>query len=661
MTALALAPYESWSFRVAWPSHPDDPAPVWVDETARVDGTITVTEGRADYNSTIRVSQLSVALRNHDQRFTPGNRLSPLWPNVKPARRCQLVDRVGSEEITIFDGFIALPEIVEWKKSDTTAPREQLFNLTAVDRMGRLDRARPFVSTLGAAVTGGATNQLVHYAPLNDQEAPARLRNGGALAVERGVLNAFGQTVPAMDELVQLGQGGSPRGDDITGTLFTPQVGGSGDEFTGHYGYLEAQLPTPLVLATGEVLTLAIWVSVTQTTAEDMGLAHPAVNLLGATISTSARIDYYTPTTGERERRWRFLLTTADGWGSGGAIDGPSVQFDRFTFLAARLQLAAAQELWVDGSVTSGSNSGTPPASATFTRLRVGQAFAGTISHVQVYKSDAAGDYSATIHADQLTVGRHGLARQRVDERIATIAGYAGVPAADLHLDRASAIMPVARLAGRRPGDLLRDAAAADNGQILAHGDGHLTFLTRGRRYNPPLAATVQLTWLEEVAWRTDPPVNVADVGTTAGFEGHAVDPASVHEFGEYAPDLPTLDTAVDLDAANLAAHTVRYGQEPRQRPSRLVCQLRGGTSDLIRGTVLRREIGDRVHLAGLPANAPEGADMFHLEGMQHQVSSFGHRVTWYTGPVVGSIPGTPDPLPKVGAAKVRHNTTITY
>lgn len=647
---MAPVPYETWKFRVAWQSHPDDPAPIWTDETARVDGAISITEGRSDYNSTIQTSQLQAALRNHDQRYTPGNRTSPLWPHVKPAKRCQVTDLVGNEEVSIFDGFIELPEITTWQKSDTAAPREQTFALSAVDRMGRLDRARPFASTLGAHILGQRNPTLVAYWSLVEDDRPAVDQLSAWPLKEVKLTSSLTATEGVAG--IGYGQGTGPRADDGAAALFTASTDGSST--VQSLSLVATRNETVLWnLAAGQTITAVVWVHMDWTRDETV-LALSILTDDGLVVVTRQATD-----SGLTEGQWRTSKPIGDLTGntSSGAQAASLMAYPvavQFGYDPNTL------ELWVEDEAFTATLSGTlSPTPLPIRNVTVG-ALEGSLSHLQVYVGDPAAFTIADLAA-QVEAGRHGLANQRVDERIETIAGYAGISADDLHLDRASAIMPIARLAGRRPGDVLRDAAAADNGLILAHGDGHLTFLGRGRRYNPPLAATVQLTWLEEVAWRTDPPTNVADVSTTEGFEGHAVDTASVEEFGEYAPSLPQLDTAVDVDAANLAAHTVRYGNQPRQRPSRLVFQLRGGTSDEIRGAVLRREIGDRVHLDGLPANAPEGADQFHLEGMVHQISSFGHRVTWYTGPVVGSIPGTPDPLPKVGAAKVRHNTTITY
>lgn len=644
--------YESWKFRVAWQSHPDDPAPIWTDETSRVDGEIVVTEAREDYGTDVQPSQLIAALRNHDQRFTPGNWQSPLWPNVKPKRRCQVTDLVGSEEVSVFDGNIELPEITQWQKSDEDAPRDQTITITAVDRMGRQDRARRFASTLAAHIEANGDGTLSAYWLLADSGHPIRARVGGRrLHAERSTSTQVPVSGAAQ---ILFNQGAGPRADDVTPLALTSATDGAVTTLE----YLALSINPSGVstelwsLEAGQTITIVVWVHPDWTRDESVTV----ISLL--TDDGLVDLSRLSTSSGTAPGQWRVSKPVGDLTGNVASDD----QAASFTAYPIAIQFGYdpnTLELWVaeDQNVAtlSGTLSPTPLAIRDVT-LRM---YEGSLSHLQVY----VGDPDAFTFADftaQLAVGREGLAGQRVDERIETIAGYSGVPADSLDLDKASAIMPVALLAGRRPGDVLRDAAATDNGQMVT-SNGNLAFLGRARRYNPPLAATVDLTWLQELAWRTDSPTNVADIITSLGYEGHAIDEDSVEEFGEHALDPPTLDTACDADAQNLAEWTVHHGKQPRQRCSRLTFQLRENTSETIRQTVLSRRLADMVHLSGLPTNAPEGADRFHIEGREHRLSFAGHRVTWFTGPVFGDIAGVPQPYPLVDESWVTDTTLIPF
>ncbi len=69
---------------MAFGANPDgDPATwTWTDVSAYVRGTVTITKGRADFAQTADATRMSFTLNNTDGRFTPGNPLSPYWPNV---------------------------------------------------------------------------------------------------------------------------------------------------------------------------------------------------------------------------------------------------------------------------------------------------------------------------------------------------------------------------------------------------------------------------------------------------------------------------------------------------------------------------------------------------------------------------------------------------
>jgi hypothetical protein len=639
-----VAAYESWRLEVAWSTHPDDP-PVWVDETARVDGAVTVAEGRADHRADIQVSTMSVALRNHDQRYTPGNTQSPLYPDVRPARRCRALDTVAGEEITVFDGYIELPEITTWQKSSVAAPREQLFHLSAVDRMGRLDRARPFISTLAEHIRYvGGTRGLVAYWPMISASGPlGDVMGGRPLVTGRG---AGG--ISRADEA-------GPRGDDASAVRFAPTVH---DDGIPEPSFLTA--PVSIPVGASQVVALSAWVRIdAPPTDPTPGSASRVPLWLSGVDGMTVRV--------EDDESLGIVLTVGNSPVFGQLLVGGHFPADVWRLVTAIMDLSADTMTLCVGADTPVSDAiGASPAAGLFDMIRVGgseftfESMFGSAMHLQVYVGAAGEVFDAADHLAQYRAGYDGLDRQRVDERMTTIANYAGIPADDLHLGRASAIMSRARLAGRRPGELLREAAEADNGHILAHGDGHIAFAPRHVRYRPALAATVELTWLSELAWRPEPPANVAEVSTTDGATGYAIDADSVAEYGEYAPDLPTLDTAVPDDASNLAAFTVRMARDPRQRPARMVFEL-GWMSDTQRRTILRREFGDMVRLDGLPANAPEGAELFHIEGMVHRISAFGHRVTWHNGPIYATVAGVPDPMPLVGAAQVSGTTIVPY
>jgi hypothetical protein len=74
----------SWSLRVDWTG-----TGTLVDESARLkaDVPVQVTRGRGSSADDVQPATISITLDNSDGRFTPGNQLSPLFPNVRDGVR----------------------------------------------------------------------------------------------------------------------------------------------------------------------------------------------------------------------------------------------------------------------------------------------------------------------------------------------------------------------------------------------------------------------------------------------------------------------------------------------------------------------------------------------------------------------------------------------
>lgn len=644
-----MAAYESWRFEIAWQSAPDDPAPIWTDETSRVDGAVRIVRGRRDERDEVDASHMSLDLANHDQRYTPGNVESPLYPYVLPARRCRLIDTVAGVEYPLFDGYLEPPEIEDWQKSNSAAPRDQVIAINAVDRMGRLDRARRYISTLGEHIRYRSGMALRAYWTLGQSGAPVDVTIGDAWTLREQVRVHADQWIPTDPAVpsISYGEPGGPAGDDLAMVAFQPSRDVANNVYVQSIR-LAGTRGTGVDLAAGTVMTIVAWVRI------DAPLANSIPRLVQIEDGTSAYASI------ELDSSGRLVVYGEKSASWSGTVTGPTAPTDMAVPVAVRFGFdPAVIELWVGDDVYTGTMTVTTPNAASLDTIKIGHGFDGQVNHVQVYVG-AEDDWDHGDFLAQGAAGRDGLARQTADQRIATLAQYAGLSTTDLELDRASAVLPVAALAGQTPGALWRQAAAADNGLLIARGDGRVAFHGRQRRYSPPLAATVQLGWLsKQMSLRTDPPVNVMQVSSTSGAGGSATNTSSVSEFGEYA-DGASLDTAVPADPGNLAAFTVREFGQPRTRGPRLVFELRHQT-DAVRALILGREVSERCALAGLPSNAPQGLDQFHIEGVAHTISTRGHRVEWNTGPILGEVPGVPAHYPLVGAAFVGNTTRIPF
>lgn len=157
-----------------------------------------------------------------------------------------------------------------------------------------------------------------------------------------------------------------------------------------------------------------------------------------------------------------------------------------------------------------------------------------------------------------------------------------------------------------------------------------------------PAVAEIPVTWLSgDMTLRLERPYTHAEVtqaqGSTARADATTVDIYSVFPF------TATLNTAVDADATNLAHWTVTYNANPRMRcPSLTVNLLYRTTAE--KAFLLGIGRGRRIRITGLPAQWPEGADTLVVRGIQHQIATYGHSITFVTGPAVGAVPGQPGP-----------------
>ncbi len=645
---MAVQPYESWKVYIGFTRDPNDRTLPLTDVTSRVDGAILITEGRLTHVDVVGWSEVQMNLRNEDQALTPGNPFSPYAPFVLSGRRIVVTDVAGEQEFNLFDGFIQFPEAQDWAKSDATVPRSQTITVTGIDRMGRLDNARSFLSTLGEHIRyNGGSALKVHY-PMSEAASPfIDVATGGAPLNAAVIDDDPVFTLPTTGLAQLLPQQGEPiRGDDISPMRCEHSYETDGaNVFISRYVRGYATWPAGRIpLPSGQVLTLCFWVR----PGYGKFTGGHGVGPVRLELNTGDPTDFTT-----------FNVSTLDGFSvelSSGSFTGYSCVITGGGWLQDQWIPIAVQytpsgptvEMWVSGNRHIGAPTGTPPATNSVTALYAPYTFfQGDLTGVQVY----IGDANAFTYADflaQVAMGWQGLDRQRVDERITTLAQYAGLTTDDLELDRGSGAMAPARLAGQKPGPLIRSAAATDNGLVYTR-EGRITFHGRQRRYNPLLAGTVDLTWLEQpLQFRTDPPLNVMDVTSPSGFTGHAVNTDSTGEWTENAGTVD-LDTVCDADPSNLAAFTVREFARPRYRAPVLAFELRSTTDVTRRRAIIGAQLSQRWALSGLPDNAPDGTNTFHIEGIRRVVSLAGHRVEWNTGPVFGDVPGVVQPYPLVG------------
>jgi hypothetical protein len=467
-----------WRVRVAFGQSATAADPTYTDVSAYIrkrQQPLTTQGGQEreqeQEGASLPSGQLTLDLDNSDHRFTTGQ--SWALTDSLQATAELIVDGVVCPVIS---GWILLPEQDAWTENDNS----NLISITIVDRLGREQLGQEMDSLLTEHIRAMGGSRLVGYWPLGEAVAPVGLSavegmpNLAASARQDLGLTAIGATFTP-------GGGVAAPGDELVPALWSPTSRNTAGDIDSAWTVLTADFPTPIEVSTGQVLTLVAWTRLTDSdTASDRDAE---VVELEDDFSTEVLITRSQTGTG-----WFASLT--DGSWTVSSISNPRSTTGRIGVAMLRVEPSAdPQYLTVgtaDGASTfSDTPIGSPPASLSFTRINVGAYVRGSIWHVQVYLADAAEEFTAAELTAQIDVGFHALANQRVDERIATLASYAGIDPGDLVLDECVARMQALATKGKLPVELMATAVTTEQGRLFADGDRRLVLHSRRRRYAP--------------------------------------------------------------------------------------------------------------------------------------------------------------------------------
>lgn len=463
-------------------SAPPDATPVWVDITAYIhDGSRgqgwSITSGRQTPLSVSEPARLSLTLENADHRFTPGNPLSPYHPWWTQGARLQLQESVGSWSSAYPDFFLELPDVLVEEPGV-----DQIVTVSATDRLGRLQSAPAFISTLGAHILGSApAANLVGYWTLMDSRSPFRPTAGSGEIAIRGVGRVSPYTLPS--DLVAFDADGPP-GEDVGGfPTFTPAYFDPPSPSAGVYAYPFGTANVAIHVGSGQTIALSAWMrprTLIPALTPDLQDSFP----FAVTESDTAPVSFGTDYIAFED----FLSTTGAavfaGGGSSVLVSSGAV-FPRevWRLVTASITIPSGDcTLWVGPDVVASGTLSGAPSSYDFAFLHVGQLYFGALAHLQVY----VGTGSPFTHADhlaQMQVGLTGLERQHTGERVRTICAYAGVPAGEIDADAGVAVMGRASLAGKDPLTALREAETTEQGRLFCVGNT-VAFRHRHLRYD---------------------------------------------------------------------------------------------------------------------------------------------------------------------------------
>lgn len=168
----------------------------------------------------------------------------------------------------------------------------------------------------------------------------------------------------------------------------------------------------------------------------------------------------------------------------------------------------------------------------------------------------------------------------------------------------------------------------------------------------PQITTEIPWTWLSgPLRFRPDSPLNAAAVTTDGGGVALASDPVSIDEYGQWPFNHTTLSENLK-DAVNLATWIVAYYADPRVRLAQVQLILNTRTEAEIR-KILRREVGNRIHITNTPTGWPEGGVQLVIEGITHHSAVDVRTVTWSLSPVIGEDPDVAGPWFRLGVSQL--------
>jgi hypothetical protein len=620
-TVPAAAVIPEATVQVAFASQPMAATPTWTTlpstGTGKVEAPLVVTHGRADEFSQPDPGTARMRLRNDDGRYTMGKTGGPYGSGVKIRRRGRV--RVSYQGVVYdrFDGH-AGGWPTQW---EVEGAQVAYADVTFTDRL--LFLARPAGGDRAGKLRSMLEEETLRdspsaYFPLSEAEGATSAGSIARTPQASGVEEGFGSG----GGVISFGQGTGPGTDGLSAAVFDPVT-----QFSGRL--LRAN---PVAVDTGSpgAVTLSCWFATTSV---------PSPNTMTlAALTTGPGDDAVILAVWPTGQVQAFVK--ADGGGVFGNLSPGSYNDGRSHHAAVTLSRSAAGvvtvRLYVDG-VQRQTGTFARGLLGAFSELDIGgfhvgdefAPYAGTLSHVAAFPTAL----SAARIATQYQAGATGLQGERTDQRIARVADWIGFPAADRALDVGDKTMGPQSTAGKPPLEVMREAAAVEQGVLFVNGTGKLVFHRLGRRYNrtsPDLtldcsAGHVQVGLV--MPGDDFGMVNDVEVTRPGGATQRALNQASIDEYGPYSDSLEA-PTVSDSEAQAIGSWRVGNYGEPRQRIPNLTVHLAklhglpGGPALVTQ--ILNLEISSLVRLTNLPTQAPGTSVDVFVEGWTETISPHG-------------------------------------
>jgi len=157
------------------------------------------------------------------------------------------------------------------------------------------------------------------------------------------------------------------------------------------------------------------------------------------------------------------------------------------------------------------------------------------------------------------------------------------------------------------------------------------------------------MSWIRiPLTFRTDSPINAAQISVAGGTSATSTNAASQTEYGVYTSTATLVSNTTD--AANYASWLTTYYTGGRVRCPVLTIDL-VQRPDADRAVVLARQIGDRITITQVPPGFPVEAQNLVIEGIHHTSGVLERLVVWTTSPMIGATNGASGPWFRLGSS----------
>lgn len=514
---------------MAFGANPDgDPATwTWTDVSAYVRGAVTITKGRGDYARTADATRISFTLNNTDGRFTPGNPLSPYWPNVvrNVPVRVQLTG-FGDPLVAPYERATAFVD--QWPITPNAGVIDVISQVTA---SGKLRRYQKGTKALRSALTRfeAAVSGLVAQWPLEDGSTAAY---AAAASTSVPALSVHGAITFASD-----GPAGSKPLPDFSGGgwMSAALSGGSAGSIEVGFTFKRLQTTDPIQLAVWRTSTGVELALIVNSTSIQFNNSGPGfVNTSWVAVSGIPQ-----------DTNWHVIQCTVKQ--NGADFDG-AVAFDgQLNTLAS---FAAGATLGSIRSVEPGLNDS--PTTFTNQKFLLGQLYVAS-----------TGNLTPTSYASFFSA-LSGYTGETAAARVTRVCAEQGVrvtvSTGSLGTVQPMGPQPIAAFM-----DILHDAETTDQAFLHDGGpNGDLAFLSNNTRYNATVAATLRYKsghLGDSFAGIFDDQrlVNDATASRSAGSNVEYVLSSSVLAEGEYDEGV-AVNVAADTQLAPIAQSRVAVG-----------------------------------------------------------------------------------------------------